>query len=32
MSDWMLRLQRDLEPVLMAEDPRPRISAYDDMP
>ncbi len=32
MSDWMLRLKRDLEPVLMAEDPRPRISAYHDMP
>lgn len=32
MSDWKLRLRRDLEPVLMAEDPRPRISAYHDMP
>ncbi len=32
MSDWKLRLKRDLEPVLIAEDPRPRISAYHDMP
>ncbi len=32
MSDWKLRLTRDLEPVLMSEDPRPRISAYHDMP
>ena len=32
MSDWQLRLARDLEPVLMSEDPRPRISAYHDMP
>ena len=32
MSDWQKRLARDLEPVLMLEDPRPRISAYHDMP
>ena len=32
MSDWQNRLARDLEPVLMLEDPRPRISAYHDMP
>ena len=32
MSDWKRRLTRDLEPVLMAEDPRPQISAYHDMP
>jgi hypothetical protein len=32
MSDWKLRLTRDLEPVLMEEDPRPKISAYHNMP
>jgi hypothetical protein len=32
MSDWKKRLARDLEPVLMLEDPRPKISAYHDMP
>ena len=32
MSDWKLRLTRDLEPVLMADDPRPGISASHDMP
>ncbi len=32
MSDWRLRLTRDLEPLLMSEDPRPGISAYHDMP
>ena len=32
MSDWQHRLARDLEPILMDEDPRPRISAYHDMP
>ncbi len=32
MSDWRDRLTRGLEPVLMAEDPRPQISAYHDMP
>ena len=32
MSDWKLRLTHDLEPVLMADDPRPGISAYHDMP
>ncbi len=32
MSDWKKRLERDLEPVLQAADPRPQISAYHDMP
>jgi hypothetical protein len=32
VSDWKHRLARDLEPILMDEDPRPRISAYHDMP
>ncbi len=32
MSGWRLHLTRDLEPVLMSEDPRPKISAYHDMP
>ena len=32
MSDWHHRLTKALEPVLMAEDPRPQISAYHDMP
>ena len=32
MSDWKKRLQRDLEPILQADDPRPQISAYHDMP
>ncbi|RME21860.1 MAG: DUF1788 domain-containing protein [Deltaproteobacteria bacterium] len=32
MSDWKRRLTQDLEPVLMADDPRPQISAYHDMP
>jgi len=32
VSDWQHRLARDLEPILMDEDPRPRISAYHDMP
>ena len=32
MSDWKRRLLRDLEPVLRADDPRPLLSAYHDMP
>ena len=32
MSDWKQRLIRDLEPVLHERDPRPRLSAYHDMP
>jgi hypothetical protein len=32
MSDLVERLTRDLEPVLTADDPRPRISAYHNMP
>lgn len=32
MSDWKERLTRALEPVLAEADPRPRISAYHDMP
>lgn len=32
MSDWKVRLKRDLEPILLEQDPRPRISAYHDMP
>jgi hypothetical protein len=32
MSDWKQRLKRDLEPVLRESDPRPRISAYHNMP
>jgi hypothetical protein len=32
MSDMIKRLREDLEPVLQLEDPRPRISAYHDMP
>ena len=32
MTDWRLHLARDLEPALMSDDPRPRISAYHDMP
>lgn len=32
MNDWKQRLQRDLEPILRADDPRPQISAYHDMP
>ena len=32
MSDWKQRLTRDLEPVLKEEDPRPKISAYHNMP
>ena len=32
MSDFELRLKQTLEPILMMEDPRQRISAYHDMP
>lgn len=32
MSDWKERLKNDLEPVLQLPDPRPKISAYDNMP
>lgn len=29
---WLERLKHDLEPVLAAEDPRPKLGAYHDMP
>ena len=32
MTDWRKRLRDDLEPVLREKDPRPKISAYHDMP
>jgi len=32
MTDWKKRLKEDLEPVLHLPDPRPKISAYDNMP
>lgn len=32
MSDWKQRLTGTLEPLLREPDPRPRISAYHDMP
>jgi len=32
MSDWKQRLTRTLEPILAMPDPRPKISAYNDMP
>lgn len=32
MRDWKERLIHDLEPVLELADPRPKISAYHDMP
>ena len=32
MSDWKQRLTRDLEPILLEQDPRPKISAYHNMP
>ena len=32
MSDWKKRLKNDLEPVLSLPDPRPKISAYNNMP
>jgi hypothetical protein len=32
MTDWKDRLTRKLEPLLRLPDPRPKISAYDNMP
>ena len=32
MTDWKDRLTRTLEPLLCLPDPRPKISAYDNMP
>jgi hypothetical protein len=32
MSDWKTRLTQNLEPLLRLRDPRPKISAYHDMP
>jgi hypothetical protein len=32
MTDFMKRLKEDLEPILELQDPRPRLSAYHDMP
>ena len=32
MNDWKRRLTDILEPILQLPDPRPKISAYDDMP
>ena len=32
MSDWKQRLTETLEPILREQDPRPKISAYHDMP
>jgi len=32
MSDWKQRLSRTLEPILREHDPRPKISAYHNMP
>lgn len=32
MTDWKKRLKENLEPVLHLPDPRPKISAYDNMP
>jgi BREX protein BrxB len=32
MTDWKLRLTKELEPILASPDPRPGISAYHDMP
>jgi hypothetical protein len=32
MTDWKKRLKEDLEPILHLPDPRPKISAYDNMP
>lgn len=32
MSEFESRLRNDLEPILASPDPRPRISAYHDMP
>jgi hypothetical protein len=32
MTDWKERLTKQLEPILRLPDPRPKISAYNDMP
>lgn len=32
MNPWKQRLTKDLEPVLLAKDPRPSISRYHDLP
>ena len=32
MSDWKQRLTHALEPILRETDPRPKISAYHNMP
>ena len=32
MTDWKKRMKENLEPVLQLPDPRPKISAYDNMP
>jgi len=32
MNDWKQRLTQELEPILRETDPRPKISAYHDMP
>lgn len=32
MNDWEVRLTNDLEPALCLKDPRPKISAYHNMP
>lgn len=32
MNDWKKRLKKDLEPILHLPDPRPKISAYNNMP
>lgn len=32
MTEWKVRLTQKLEPLLRERDPRPKISAYDDMP
>lgn len=32
MSDWKKRLKETLEPILCRNDPRPEISAYNDVP
>lgn len=32
MSEWKKRLTKDLEPILHLPDPRPKLSAYNNMP
>ena len=32
LNAWKERLTKDLEPLLILPDPRPRISAYDNLP